>query len=181
MTAVIAYTNGTKVWLAGDSFCGDENKRDLCEASKVYQIGKLGVGLCGFVRQELILESVLRAANPNDFSDEWIRFVLPDLLHETMKMKGAVVEKDGQSTFGNSSYILALEGRLYYLESDFGVWEIKKNVAAIGAGREYALGALTMVPKSLAKDPEKTLKKVLDAASEWSPWVIGPHSVIVVE
>ena len=181
MTAVVAYSDGTKVWLAGDSFCGDESKKDICEASKVYQIGNLGIGICGYVRQELILESILRSINPSDFSDEWLRFVLPDILHDTMKAKGAVVEKDGQSTFGNSHYILALSGKLYYLESDFGVWEVKKNIAAIGAGREYTLGALSATPKSLKEDPAKALVKALKIASEWSPWVVGPYSVIEVE
>lgn len=180
MTAVVAYSNGTSVWIAGDSFCGDENKKDICEAPKVYQVGKLGVGLCGRVRQELILESVLRSVNPSDFSEDWLKFVLPDILHDTMKAKGAVVEENGQATFGNSHYILALNGKLFYLESDFGVWEVKKNIAAIGAGREYVLGALSAMPKTLEENPEKALVKSLKVAAQWSPWVIGPYNVIKI-
>ena len=136
MTAVIAYSNQKTVWLAADSFCGDENKKDICETPKVYQIGKLGIGLCGSIRQELILENVLRSINTLDFTEEWLKFTLPDILHDTMKAKGAVIEENGQSTFGNSHYILTLNGKLFYLESDFGIWEVKKNIAAIGAGRD---------------------------------------------
>lgn len=181
MTAIVGYSNGKKIWLAGDSFIGDESNKNLCAEPKVYKIGKLAIGICGYVRQELILESVLKSVNPDDFSDEWLRFVFPDMLHDVMKSKGAIVEDSGQSTFGNSNYIFGLHGKLYYLENDFGIWESKKNVAAIGIGRQYCLGSLTTLSSTLIKYPEKALIKSLKVASEWSPYVTGPFNIISVE
>ncbi len=180
MTAVVAYTNGRTIWMAGDGFVGDDNKKDISKSSKVYQIGNLGVGLCGHVRQELILESVLRSSDPKDFTEDWLKFSFPDLLLETMKSKHAIVDDNGQASFGESHYILGLNGKLFYLENDFGIWEVKKNIAAIGAGREYTLGALSAMPQSLQQYPERTLVKSLKIAAEWSPWVTAPYTTIKV-
>jgi ATP-dependent protease HslVU (ClpYQ) peptidase subunit len=182
MTAIVAYTNGSKVWIAGDHFVGNDSKKDLCKTSKVYKIGNLGVGFCGYHRQGLILESVLKNVDPKIFSDKWILFTLPDLLFDTMQTKGALINEEGQFTLGDSCYILAFNGLIYYLESDFGVWKTKKNVAAIGTGQEYALGALSALgDKNIKKYPKKCLIKALKIAAMWSPWVTPPFNTIEIE
>lgn len=179
MTAILAYSDGVNVWIAGDGFCGDELKKDICKNPKTYVInGQLAVGISGFIRQEMILQKVLKTQAPKKITEEWLLFCLPDLLQEAMDSRNALVEKDGQRTAGDSSYILGLLGKIYYLDNDFGVWETAKNIASVGSGREYCLGALSAMPKeALDSDPEGCLVKALGIASEWSPWVNPPFTI----
>lgn len=181
MTVIVAYSDGQNVYIAGDSFCGDENKRDICQTPKVYTVaGKLAVGLSGFIRQELILQQVLQTTNPEKITHDWIRFTLPDIFQKALQARGAIVEKDGQATAGDCAYILGFEGKIYILENDFGVWESRNSYTAIGSGREYALGALAALQKELPKDPELTMTKALAAAAKWCPWVMEPFCIVKV-
>jgi ATP-dependent protease HslVU (ClpYQ) peptidase subunit len=179
MTAVIAYSNGSNVWIAGDGYCGDEMKKDICKNPKTYVInGQLAVGISGLIRQEMILKKVLKTYAPKKITSRWLLFDFPDILQETMKKCNALIERDGQQTAGDSGYIFGLMGKIYYLDTDFGIWETAKNIASIGSGREYCLGALSaMSKKTLNLDPEKCLIRALEIASEWSPWVTPPFTI----
>lgn len=181
MTVICAYTDGSTVWLAGDSFIGDLSSKNKCKESKVYKVGNLGIGVCGTVRQELVLESLLRSIHPDQITEEWLKFGLPDQFQDALKARGATVERDGQSTLGECSYLFALNGKIFYMEEDFGVWEPKENIASIGAGRHFALGALSMVPKELAKDPLEYLNRSLKVACRLSPYVSKPFTHVIVE
>lgn len=178
MTAIVAYTDGKTIYMAGDSFIGDDATKDSCKAPKVYQVGKnLLVGLCGQVRQELLLESFLKKTFPKKTSmvtEDWIKFEMPNLLFHYFKDNGAVVEREGAHTLGDSEYILGFDGKLFYLNDDFGVWETKENVASIGAGKQYCLGALHVLKEELSGNPEAVLIKSLEAAEKWCPLVTGP-------
>lgn len=186
MTAVVAMSSGGKVYMAGDSFCGDADKRDACLDSKVYKVGPLGVGLCGHVRQELILERVLRdnleCVSPVTMSHEWIKFELPDLVMKEMKDRNAVVDDDtNQATLGESAYMIAFDGHIYYLEDAFCIWESSRPFAAIGIGSQYALAALdALVTYGKKSSPEKTLHRALRITAKWNPWVIPPYTYIEV-
>lgn len=185
MTCIIAIVDGQhNVWLAGDSFCGDDNIRNMCNASKVYKVGPLGIGLCGYVRQELIIEQTIRQALEKDnvqVTHDWIKFELPNLISKNMHTNNAIINKDGQSTMGKSSYLIAFDGRLYYLDDDFGIWETSKKIAAIGAGKYYALGALQAIINSgVYSTPEQMLLDSLKVSCEWSNWVVPPYTTIKV-
>ncbi len=184
MTAIVAITNGKNVWMADDSFCGSENVLDLCKSAKVYKIGKLGIGLCGRIRQELILEKTLTKLILKDkieITHDWLKFELPDILVKEMRMASATSEKNGQLTLGDSSYMLAFDGKIYYLDDDFGIWDSQRDIAAIGAGRYYALGSLqTLQEIKNNLSPEKKLIKSLEVSTKWSVWVAPPYTVIKV-
>ena len=180
MTVVIAYSNGKNVWLAGDSFCGTTSQKGRCAEPKVYTAGALGVGICGSPRHEKILEDIIRSSNPNDFTEHWVKFVLPDLFVDALKQKNALQEKDGQASIEGSSYLFVLNGNIYHLEEDFSVWQTKDNVAAIGLGLEYAMGALTVL-KNKKEKPEEILLETLKACEELCPGVVGPFTIIKVK
>ena len=175
MTAVAAYTNGEKVWMAGDSFCGHEESTDLCAESKIIPAaqGKLLVGVCGTIRQSVVLESTLRMLDnmkPEIITADYIRNDFPTMFLQQLEEHNALPEMEGQKILGNAGYLFAIEGRIFYMEADFGVWESSKPIAAIGAGRTLVVGALSRSYKTLAKStkPQNELFKALEVASEWS-------------
>lgn len=184
MTSVIAVSDGKSVWLAGDSFCGDEKKKDICKSSKVYKIGPLGIGLCGMVRQELILEKILRNLIEKQnviVSHDWLKFELPDILCKEMKDRFGTVDKNGQATLGESAYMLAFDGVIYYLDDDFGIWDSQRSIAGIGAGKQYTLGALkSMMLYCPNMTIEQKMKNALEIAHEWSIWVEPPYTLVKI-
>ena len=183
MTAIVALVHNGKVHMAGDSFCGSETQKNLCKEPKVYKVGALGVGLCGMVRQELILEKTIRKAIETDgivVTHKWIKFELPDLIADAFEGKSATVEDRSQITMGESAYMIAFDGRIYYLDDDFGIWESQRPIAAIGIGKQYALGALSVNMKLPYTTPEEMLTGALEIAHEWSIWVEPPYRIITV-
>lgn len=184
MTAIIALTNGKNVWMAGDSFCGDEDKKDLCKTSKVYKVGPIGIGLCGMVRQELIVEKTIRRLIEEEnvkVTHDWLKFELPDILVAEMRERHATVDKENQATLGDSAYMIAFGGKIYYLDDDFGIWDSQRKFAAIGSGKQYALGAMAALDKiSSELSPEDKVRLCLDCAHDWSIYVCPPYTCIKV-
>lgn len=190
MTCVISVTgNNGDVFLAGDSFCGDDDLVDLCKSPKVFKVGPLGVGVAGTVRSELVLVRSLYNLIPHseneDITDSWIVHCLPDLVRNDMVEAGIDVSRedsDSSESGKEGEYIIVFDGKTYYFDSCFGIYESRHPYVAIGAGKYLAYGALSFAHKqgALSKNPEKTVLSILDSVSVWSPKVRPPFNVIKI-
>jgi len=184
MTCVVALVTNGKIILGGDSFCGDDSILDICRSPKVYKIGPIGVGLCGNVRSEQILEKTLKYHIPRrqKITHNWLVNNLTESVRKAMKKYGCLYDKDGVHEMKESAYILTFKDRIYHFDEDFGLWDSARPYTAIGAGRSIAFGALAQSIKLGLhnENPEKVVLDALEIASEWSPWVCGPHTVIEV-
>lgn len=185
MTCVVALrTDDGKIYLGGDSFCGSEDKLDLCVEPKVYMVGPVGVGICGHIRQELILRATLQAEieEKKVITEEWIKHDLAEAVRSAMRESGTSREQEGMSLH-DSAYLLAHDGVIYYFDSDFGIWISRREYSAIGCGKYYALGSLhTSVRHNRHNDcPEQAVLDALEASATLSPFVAGPMLVIPVE
>jgi len=178
------------VVMAGDSFCGGGSVSDRCAAPKVFTVeDTIGVCIAGEIRAEQIITRELgfqvrrRQKKGKEVTSKWLTSRLPDILQDSLNMHGSLQLKDGIANIPGSEFLLCLKGRIYQLEADFAVWESQSNYAVLGAGREFALGALaSMLPDSMERLPtpeEATViaKATLDACVKWSPWVIPPYVI----
>lgn len=188
MTVVVALrcSDGSVV-MGGDSFCGDEDVLDVCLAPKAYMVGPVGVGICGGVRTEQILERTLREVIPEkkDVTAKWLQSDLTDILHETMSDQKVVTSTEGFHSLKDSSYLLVFDGVIYHLEEDFSLWDSRRNFAAIGAGKQFALGALGVQLSRLGRFPDveeatTMVQWALQTTATWSPWVCSPFITVVV-
>jgi len=192
MTVVVSIScSDGSVILGGDSFCGDSEVSDLCFEDKVYTVGPVGVGICGSVRNEQVLKKALchYVLEKKEVTEEWIRGDLSEEIREYMKEAGCVGETNGYQEIKDSGFILSFNGKNFFLDDDFGMWESKRSFCAIGAGRHYAYGALSALVLShypdLSSRPEPSIAaefvlKSLQIASVWSPWVSAPFSLVSV-
>jgi len=189
MTVVVAVTcNDGTVVMGGDSFCGDEDLVNVCRADKVYLVGPVGVGICGSVRSEQLLDRVLREHIPEkkEISEEWLRNDFTDFLHDAMKEHGSMHDREGTHEMRDSHYIIVFDGVTYYLETDFSLWESRRPLAAIGIGRKIAYGAMGAMLSTLGGElpdvefAENMVRTALAVSAEWSPWVVPPFTVITV-
>lgn len=184
MTVVVAVAcaDGTVV-MGGDSFCGDETLLNLCKAHKVYKVGPVGVGICGWVRSEQIFERTLKFFIPEKkhITEDWLRNELTDHIHDAMKEHGILQEKEGIHEMKESSYLLAHNGTIYHFDEDFSLWDSQRPISAIGAGRTLAIGAMSALLRERMRQvshkrlehlalhnedpgPEKEVNEVIDVS-----------------
>ena len=173
--------------MGGDSFCGDEEVLNLCKADKVYKVGPVGVGICGWVRSEQIFERTLREQIPDkkQITAEWLRNDLTDLIHDAMKEHGIMNDKDGVHEMKESEYLLAFDGTIYHFDEDFSLWDSRRRVSAIGSGRKFAYGAVAALLKDVEGKPTthdaiRIVSVALEVCADWSPWVSPPFKVIEI-
>lgn len=188
MTCIVALKTINKtVVLGGDSFCGDDEVANLCHAPKVYKVGPIGVGLCGQVRTEQILERILKKVIPKqeergELTEEWLVYKLPNIIRKAMKKHGVLDEEQGTDQLDDSEYIFAFDSKIYFLNKDFGFWDTQHQYGAIGAGKQFALGALAYASETskVKKSPHQVVQMALEAAATWSPWVRAPFAMVEV-
>jgi hypothetical protein len=188
MTCVIGVTTEEgRTFLAGDSFCGDDDISDICKAPKVFQMGPLGFGISGSPRSEHVLirsvHHLLHSDNPPTIDSSWLTYAFPDIIRKDMYEAGAVKEEEGIFKLYESEYIVAHKGKLYCLDDTFAMLEYRRPYMAIGGGKYLAYGALAYAHKQghlAAKYAEKSLLSILDCVSGWSPVVRPPFTVIEV-
>jgi 20S proteasome alpha/beta subunit len=157
----------------------------VCKAPKVYKVGPVGVGICGNVRSEQILEKTLKYQIPRrkeKITHKWLTNGLTEAVRKAMKKHGSLRDKDGVHEMKDSAYMLTFNGAIYHFDQDFGLWDSARPYSAIGAGRSIAFGSLAQSVKlGLHNDnPKKAVLDALEIASDWSPWVCGPHTIIEV-
>ena len=180
MTVIVGAVVGSTVYLAGDSFCGDENVSDLCLDPKVEKISnRMGIGVAGDIRTEILVKKTLISlfTAKNRITKKYITSELPLKLHE--KLKDSQIFLNGKV---EAEYLLAHSGHIYYVDDSLAVWESQRPYVAIGAAKQIATGSLAYAHFSglLEKDPELALKTVLDICCEHSPWVRPPYTFLKI-
>lgn len=164
MTCIVGVTDGDRVLLGSDSavswFWPDHQER---QAVKVRELGSKAqrflYGGAGSVRvldvlsyslelgkveplelwrrkAELGIEEVHRAA-----PEAWVRLELVPKIRAECKAAGVLEVKDGVESI-EASIMIGLEGRLFTIWRDLSVLEAPACGAAIGSGRQLALGSL---------------------------------------
>lgn len=182
MTVIIGLEHDGKVYLGGDSYCGDGDAVDLCDTPKVFKIGPFGIGICGSIKcEQLFADAVeLNIKNKKKFDRKWIQSTLTDIVRETMHSKGAFDKNERHMMPDDSMFLIAYDGQLYIFESDFSLWRSKRGYASIGAGSPYARGAMEALVKDKSLTPEEKVLRSLEAAENLSSFVNGPHTIIAV-
>lgn len=183
MTCIAALIddNGA-VWVGGDS-AGVDVYADSLEIregleEKVWSNGGVIFGGCGSFRIMQLLRWQLNvpAPAPDDEVMSWLTGVFIDSMRGVLECGGALTRWDTTSTeeIDESGYLLACQGRLFEVYSDFGVGEYREGYAAIGCGRAFALGSLHA---TVGQKPKKRITAALEAAERFSAGVRGPFTI----
>lgn len=186
MTVVVGTVIKGKIYLGGDSFCGDEEVIELCRDPKVLKVGDgVALGLCGDVRTERLVTKAVKSIfsrRKQAITKTWLEGEFSTQLHKKLKNSGVLRDDKGIHHLEDSEYILAHNGHIYYLDETLALWESKAPYVAIGAGRVGALTALGFAHRVglLEKDPRGTLEDVLEASGTHNPWVYGPYTFLEI-
>lgn len=175
MTCVVAFTDGNKVYLAADSSAVDENIVLPRKTSKVFVNGEFGMGYCHSFRLGQIVEHFF--SPPAIVEDDLLSYMIVKFVPALRKALDKQEFPSNDSEKSDWALLIGIRGRIFVIESDWQVGEDTMSYHAIGAGMEYALGALHATKE---RDPRKRLTAALQAAKEYSPYVREPFNFIEV-
>jgi 20S proteasome alpha/beta subunit len=147
MTCIVGLVGRKGVMIAGDAQGSTQWVKREDSQAKVFQLSDvLCVGYCGSGRFGQILQYHVMDAldDPPLLEDEhrWIvRNFVPHLRDVTTD-HGHLEVHHNVETFGPSEFLLAVRGRLFVVDCEFGVSEHVLPWESVGSGAETAVGSI---------------------------------------
>lgn len=180
MTAIAGWieTNGD-VWLGADSASSGGQAIEIWRTSKVFVRGGIGIAYTWSWRFGQLLHHRLEVPRIPRASDveRWACVEFIDAVRKCLK-DGGWLEKEKEREAGGAC-LLAVRGRLFVMQSDFSMGEVRGRYTAHGCGRDLVYGALHATAH-LKWKPKARLLAGLKAAAHFSTGVAGPFRVMKV-
>jgi ATP-dependent protease HslVU (ClpYQ) peptidase subunit len=143
---------------------------------KVFEVGEYLIGFTTSFRMGQILMHGWEPPQPPRANSALFGFMVTDFVDSVrQRFKGGGFGKveNGEETGG--AFLIAVRGRLFEIEEDYQVGETCNGFAAVGCGREVALGSLF---STKGNEPRARVVTALKAAEEFSTSVRGPFTVL---
>ena len=177
MTAIAGITDGTTVWLGGDSAGVSGTSLSVRADPKVFASGLYVMGFTTSFRMGQLLRYAFTPPPPVPGRDlhEHMCTAFIGALRECLKAGGWATRKDDQESGGN--FLAGVAGRLFEIFSDYSVAEREGFYTATGCGEDVVMGALHAT-EGLGMDPDLRLRAALAAAACHSMGVCGPFVVV---
>ena len=172
MTCVIGLEENGVAYIGADS-AAVSGQHDIRATSipKVFYNGDKVVGYTSSFRMGQILQFMSMPVG--DPSDEYMVTRFAEAVREELKTKGYSTIKENEESGGE--FIVAVNGCLYTVESDYQVQRYNDGLSIIGCGYAYAYGAM-MALSNL--QPEKRILEALRITAYYSSGVCAPFSVL---
>ena len=179
MTCVVGTVDESgRVHLGADSSAVDDNQITSHVMPKVFKLGEFGIGYCHSFRLGQIIEysftppPLPKKANENELLHYMIKEFIPTLRTE-LEIQQYPLHDDEKTDW---SLLVGIRGHLFTIEPDYHLGYDDENYAAIGAGAEYALGAMFASDYS----GSDLVSVGLMAADAFCPYVTKPFHFIEV-
>lgn len=173
MTCVVGVTDGSRVWMGGDSAGASGWSLSLRSSSKVFVRAPFVMGFTSSFRMGQLLRWSLQVAEPEGDLEQFMCTTFIDAVRKCLK-DGGFAKKDADQEEGGV-FLVGVAGRLFTVHSDYQVSEQIVSYAAVGCGDDIALGVM-YATAHLA--PEHRLQVALDAAERHSAGVRGPFTIV---
>ncbi|MGR3293759.1 MAG: hypothetical protein ACUZ9M_07075 [Candidatus Scalindua sp.] len=168
MSIAVAVQKDNKIVIGADTLqCFDSNMTgvDNLNESKLRRIGSVMVASAGWGLYDNILDDYLKGKKSVKLSTKQEVFLFFKKLWPVLHEKYSLVKDqcdDAASPFGelDSSFLIATKKRILLVSSNMCVTEFLKFYA-IGAGRDYAIGAMHVL-----YDQEKSAEEIARLAIE---------------
>jgi ATP-dependent protease HslVU (ClpYQ) peptidase subunit len=172
MTCVVGVAKDGIVYMGADSIATDGWRRGISALDKIFKVGgRFLIGYCGSFRMGQILRYHLDVRQQKDAETDECYMVTAfvEAVRACLKDKGFTHIENNTETGG--SFLVGYRGCLYVVDEDFQVNRPLEGVAAIGAGADYALGALVALRRT---EPKRRIANALYTAEELSTLVAEP-------
>lgn len=178
MTLIVGLIDSDgKTWMACDSIGSDGFTLHIAKHPKVFKKGSLALGYTSSFRLGQLLEHNLHppARTIDQDTMNYLVVTVVDALRNCLKSGGYARNNSGEETAGN--FLLAADGRLFEVQSDYSVTERVEPYGAVGSGEYHALGVLHAC-QALNLPPLQTLRLVFEATAANVVTVRGPFWVM---
>ncbi len=178
MTCIVGFTDGKNVWMGGDSASVGGYSLSECTVPKVFKKSGLIIGYTTSWRmgQILIYDTIFPPINRGmDLMEYMVSRFVPKIKKTFIKQGFDTSDSKGDNSDSGGNFLVGVRKRLFEVQGDFAVLEHPYGFESVGCGFEIAKGA--MYANKHLKDPEKRIINALEAASEFSAGVRGPHKV----
>ena len=178
MTCIVGYLHDGGATLAADTLASASHLAIAAEPHKLFRSGPALVGISGGLRIGQILrfrcpDLTLGVDGPLPSLLRWIEAVRP-ILREA----GVLRVKDGVEELTDSRLLVALDGRLFEVDSEWQAVEPRRPYWAIGSGQPFALGAFAAIDRVMGLTPKERLLRVLGIVEKFDPHVGPPFETI---
>jgi ATP-dependent protease HslVU (ClpYQ) peptidase subunit len=180
MTCIVALEHEGVAYLGSDSFLGGAFIRDQIDRPKFFTKGvRFVVAFAGGLRGAQIVQHDIKFRKLRKGEDEEAYLVteVSKKLQVGFTKAGANIKDEGQVDTHDATFLCCINGKIFVIQSDYSIIRSTHGFSVIGAGQEYALGALAATRKSKLS-PHDKVKTALEVAAELSPQVCGPFHII---
>lgn len=182
MTCIVALEHGDAVYLGSDSFLGGAFIRDQIDKPKFFTKGdRFVVAFAGGLRGAQVVQHEIkfRKLRKNEDEEAYLVTEVSKKLQIGFSKVGANIKDEGQVDTHDSDFLVCINGKIFIIQSDYSIVRSRHGFSVIGAGQEYALGALAAMRKD-ASSPKDKVRRALEVAAELSPQVCGPFHIVEV-
>lgn len=173
MTCVVGVVGPDHVVIAGDSAAVDGDEVSTGPV-KVFRRGPYIIGYCESFRVGQVIRYRTKFSEQKcDDLVEHLATVFVDELRTALHKAGATSSSDPDELAG-PLLVGHRSGRLFTIDTDYGVHEAVDGYAAIGCGAPYALGSL----HATRGDPTDRAVAALTAATVHCTAVITPFTIL---
>jgi len=175
MTCVVGIIKAGTVFIGADSCSSNCSYASIYKNPKVFRRGELLFGFTTSWRMGQLLEHNLSVpSRPEGITDlAYLIAHLVPAMRSCFKEGGFAEIKNAQESGG--TFLIGYRGSLYEVDSDFQVGQWVNEYAAVGSGMYVALGSLHATS---AFDPEERIKLALQAATDHTPYVRPPFTIM---
>ena len=181
MTCIVGIEHETGVYIGGDSAGIAGWELTVRADPKVFRVGEFVYGIAGSFRMGNLLRYAFLPPPPpkkRKHLDAYMVTAFVDTLRAVVEAGGTREKKNEVESLHNSSFLVAVRGRLFEIDSDFQVGRPASGYAAIGCGSSVALGALHALVVGVGlTHPTDCVAAALRAAEAHNIGVRGPFII----
>ena len=173
MTCIIGYAHDAHVYIGADSMASNGYESRVTALRKVFRVGPFLIGYTTSFRMGQILQYHLevRAQQDGESDERYMVVAFAESVRECLKVRGYSRVDSNNETGGR--FVVGYKDRVYEVASDYQVNHYNDGLVAVGAGADFALGAMYALDLS----PKKRILKALAISADLSPSVQGPFYV----
>lgn len=183
MTCIAGAVKDGEVCIGGDavSLQRRQNVRISVEG-KVFRVGEFLIGSAGTVRCHQIIQHLFEPAPiEGEITTYMVREFVPALRH-AIKEHGGQVQGESSREEMDASYLVGVRGRLYSIDSGYGVFESRTFYDAVGCADQEALSAMFTAARLLDADvsARTIVEHGLVAAAEFDTSIRPPFTIMTL-
>jgi hypothetical protein len=179
MTCIVGVMDGEHVYLGADSCGSDDHTKVVRLDPKVFVRGQFVIGFIDSFRMGQVLRYKLNPPEQSDDVDDYEYMVTSFIDSVRTCLRSAGFAKKENDVEEGGTFLVGYRGQLYCINDDYQVGIAAENYEAIGAGEEFAKGALFALNASTKRTTTKErIRIALEAASQFAMGVSGPFNYV---